>query len=107
MDDGVWRRVGSEAITDDLNATARHYLTDARETADWVHQHRAELSAAERISLAGLDATIALAAATMVQSRVQAEQLALHEHMLRVYIEVMGARPDAAASTSSGAGSAF
>ncbi|MCB1290767.1 MAG: hypothetical protein KDB45_04455 [Mycobacterium sp.] len=106
MGDGLRWRVGSEAITDDLNDTVRHYLTDAREAADYIHKHRAELSPAERISLAGLDATIALAAATMVQSRLQAEQLALHEHMLRAYIEVMGARPDAGADTSS-TGSAF
>jgi hypothetical protein len=68
----------------------------------------AQLSAAERISLAGADAAIALAEATMAQARIQAEQLALHERMLQVYIEVQHARPDAGPAPGSGsAGMAF
>ena len=99
-------QVAPEAITDHLLATAGHYLINSQGYADAARLNAAQLSAAERISLAGADATIALAAATMAQARVQAEQLALHEQMLRVYIEVMGARPDAGTATIS-AGSAF
>ena len=99
-------QVHSGAITDPL-ATARHYLADAQGYADAARMD-AQLSAAERISLAGADAAIALAEATMAQVRIQAEQLALHERMLQVYIEVQYARPDAGPAPGSGsAGMAF
>lgn len=90
----------SGAITDPL-ATARHYLIDAQGYADAARMN-AQLSAAERISLAGVDAAIALAGATMAQARIQAEQLALQERMLQVYIEVQYARPDAGPPSVSG-----
>ncbi len=96
----------SGAITDPL-ATARRYLTDAQGYADAARMD-AQLSAAERISLAGAAAAIALAEATMAQVRIQAEQLALHERMLQVYIEVQHARPDVGPAPVSGsAGRAF
>jgi len=85
----------AEALTDHHLATARHYLTDAQRYADAARLNAAQLSAAEQLSLAGANAAIALAEATMAQARVQAEQLALHERMLQVYIEVQNARRDA------------
>ena len=88
-------QAAAEAFADHRLATARHYLTDAQGYADAARLNAAQLSAAEQISLAGANAAIALAEATMVQARVQAEQLALHERMLQVYIEVQCARRDA------------
>ncbi|CAN1570676.1 hypothetical protein MCEMIE22_03197 [Mycobacteriaceae bacterium] len=88
-------QAAAEAFADHRLATARHYLTDVQGYADAARLNAAQLSAAEQISLAGANAAIALAEATMVQARVQAEQLALHERMLQVYIEVQCARRDA------------
>jgi hypothetical protein len=44
----------------------------------------------------------------MAQARIQVEQLALHERMLQVYIEVQHARPGVGPAPGSGsAGMAF
>lgn len=100
-------QVAPEAIAADLLATARLYLSDAQGYADAARRN-AQLSDAERISLAGTDAAIALAGATLAQARIQAEQLALQERMLQVYIEVQCARPDGGPPPVSGsAGVAF
>lgn len=96
--------VGILATHDELGLVS----AQSHRRADAARLNAAQLSAAERISLAGANAAIALAEATMAQSRIQAEQLALHERMLQVYIEVQYARPDPGPVPDSGsAGVAF